>query len=431
MENEIIIHQSVRGESHIQRGTPKEDAADCGRFGDRIIGIVSDGHGDRRCMRSEIGSRMAVEITMEILKEWDMQAAFETDGLFEDQIHILARKIIEGWTQAVTAHFQENPLTEMELKEAGNLLGFYQKGEKISHIYGATLIAFLQMQDKLLLLQKGDGHAFVINRQGETEDDVISWDIIPWDSRCLLNVTTSLCDDDAADSFTWRLITGSELENIAAVMIGSDGVEDSFPNLEMAGTYYGTLAVACAENGAEETERALEQDLAKMSRNGSNDDISIAGLVYADRILPLKHLLETKKEIGELNLKRESLKSRISSMNSAFSRREQIVHENEEKLKRYQSETIEKEDQMEKLEQQIEMLEHQQLPPLKLSRDQMGLLLDERKSEEKKLQREVDESIQAYNDYKEKLDAKKKEYDELCDQIKTLKSSSFENEENG
>ena len=415
MKNEIIIHQSVRGESHIQRGTPKEDAAVCVRFDDRIIGVVSDGHGDQRCMRSEIGSQMAVDITLEILKGWDLQAACDADGLFEDQIHLLARTIVDKWTKAVTAHFQEVPLTENELQKAGNFLEFYQKGEKISHIYGATLIAFLQTQDKLLFLQKGDGHAFVINQQGETENDIISWDAIPWDDRCLLNVTTSLCDSDAADSFTWRLITGSEMENIAAIMIGSDGVEDSFPNLEMAGLYYGNLAVACAENGVEETEQTLELDLEKMSRNGSKDDISIAGLVYPNRILPLKQKLEAKKEIGQLIIQMESLKSRLSSMNSAFSRREQIVREKEEKLNRYQSETREIEDQQEKLERKIDM---------------QKLLLDDRYSEEEKLQREIDESIQAYDDYKQKLDAVKKEYDEIGNQLEALQAGFSEGKEN-
>ena len=327
MKQYQVICQSVRGASHIRRGTPKEDAAAVVRLNDRIIGAVSDGHGDPRCMRSDIGSQLAVDIAMELLREWDPGNVFDDAEAFDARVTALAQGIVDRWNQAVEAHFRENPLTETELKDAGNMRSGFLQGRHISHIYGATLIALLRTEEYLFLLQKGDGHAVVIDRDGNVNDQVV-----PWDNRCYLNITTSLCDPDASDTFTHRLLQGEEAGNIAAVMLGSDGVEDSFANSDLMGAYYGLLAVECAENGEEATEKAMLRDLSEMSEYGSKDDISVVGLIDPEAVLPLKPLFERMQQRGALALKLQSSVTRLSSMSAAYARREQQLQAKRDEL---------------------------------------------------------------------------------------------------
>lgn len=338
MKHYQVICQSVRGASHIQHGTPKQDAAGILRLDGRIVGAVSDGHGDPRCMRSQVGSRLAVDIALALLRDWDPKDANDA------HVAALARDIAGRWTRAVEAHFQENPLTEAELANAGNLRAHYAQGRYITHIYGATLIALLRWEDGLLLLQKGDGHAVIIDRNGVMDDQVI-----PWDERCYLNVTTSLCDADAPDTFTHRLLRGEDLESIAAVLLGSDGVEDSFSDRDLMGAYYGLLAVECAENGEAATEAAMLGDLAEMSRYGSKDDISVAGVIDPELILPLKPVFERMQARGALALRLESTSKRLESMSAAYARREQQLQARQRALEAFQRESAEKARTMEAL----------------------------------------------------------------------------------
>jgi hypothetical protein len=87
--------------------------------------------------------------------------------------------------------FTENPLTLDERAKCDRYLDRYDRGEKLEHIYGTTLIAGLLTDKYLLLLQQGDGRCDVFDANGEVSQP------IPWDDKCFANVTTSLCEDDA------------------------------------------------------------------------------------------------------------------------------------------------------------------------------------------------------------------------------------------
>ena len=394
MKHYHVICQSVRGESHVQRRTPKEDAAAVIRMDDRVIGAVSDGHGDPRCMRSQVGAQMAVDIALELLRDWDAEDTLEGETLLDSHIASLARAIVDRWNQTVAAHFQENPLTEAELLNAGNLKESYIQGRRISHIYGATLIAFLRSKDYLLLLQKGDGHAVLIDRQGRIDDRVI-----PWDDRCYLNVTTSLCDMDASDTFTYCILRNGEVEDIAAVMLGSDGVEDSFSNPDLMGAYYGLLAVECIENGEEATNMAMLDDLAEMSKYGSKDDISVVGLIDPEIIPSLKPIFERMQKRGTLVLKLESSASRLASMSAAHARREQQLRAKRRLLEEYQRRSAEIIEKKNALDVEIEQCV----------------------VEENRLKHEVTEMEADFEAYNKKLETTRLEREQLLAEIEQLK----------
>ena len=420
MKDYMVICQSVQGESHIQRGTPKEDAAAVIRLDDRIVGAVSDGHGDPRCMRSQVGSQLAVDIVLELLRDWSFEGALDDAALIDSRLTALAHEIIDRWNQAVEAHFRENPLTEEELQNAGNMRSSYLQGRHITHIYGSTLIALLRLEDSLLLLQKGDGHAVVIDREGRVDDQVI-----PWDDRCYLNVTTSLCDSDAPDTFTWRLLFPEEVENIAAVLLGSDGVEDSFSNPELMGAYYGLLAAECVENGEEATEKAMLSDLAEMSKYGSKDDISVVGLIDPEKIPPLKPVFERMQKRGTLALRLDSSTTRLGSMSAAYARREQQLQAKRRALEEYRQasrEIIEKRDLLEEQGSTPDMLILQER---KRDRESLQRKIDQRNIEEGRLRKRVSGLTADYERYDRKRSAARLKHAQLLDKVNHPSADPF------
>ena len=67
MANYHAFHSTTRGYSHILKDTCCEDASFSIDERDIHVAVVSDGHGDPACFRSQIGSRLAVEIAGEKL----------------------------------------------------------------------------------------------------------------------------------------------------------------------------------------------------------------------------------------------------------------------------------------------------------------------------------------------------------------------------
>ena len=56
MANYHAFHHTTIGHSHVLKNTCCEDASCCISEGDVHVAVVSDGHGDPACFRSQIGS---------------------------------------------------------------------------------------------------------------------------------------------------------------------------------------------------------------------------------------------------------------------------------------------------------------------------------------------------------------------------------------
>ena len=118
-------------------------------------------------------------------------------------------------------------------------------------------------------LQIGDGKCVAIDAAGKPQQP------IPWDERCFLNQTTSLCDSDAI-SLIRSVYTTNNLP--IAVFAASDGVDDTYTTDERLYTFYQTLWKMLRDN-PDKAVTDLQDFLPKMSEQGSHDDISIAGVI--------------------------------------------------------------------------------------------------------------------------------------------------------
>ncbi len=296
-----LFCNSVRGSSHIRKGTPCEDFGikiDCGEF---KIFAVADGHGDPNCLRSNIGSKYICQIASEELEDFALtikEQAWE-EKLFDKHeamqlVERLILSIVGKWANAVGEELEQNPLSEEEIQKAPAYAKEYMKGIRTERMYGTTLIAGLQTERYLLLLQQGDGRCDVFDFEGNVSQP------IPWDDRCVGTATTSLCDNDAAQSCRYHIID-LQKNPVIACIAGTDGVEDSFPtSMEKTHAFYRDLLRYACENGVQALEEHLVDELNDLSANGSADDVTVSGIVDVERVKPFLEAFAEKNRLVDL-----------------------------------------------------------------------------------------------------------------------------------
>lgn len=305
---------SARGASHIREGKTCEDAGLIRMDGRAIAFAIADGHGDSNCPRSALGSELAVEIAVGELLSFARsieEEAWEERLLDQRFSEPLRRQLISSiiglWSEAVNDNFAVRPLDVAEREGCKRYIERYDRGERIEHIYGTTLIAGLATEAYLLLLQQGDGRCVVFDMKGNVDQP------IPWDERCFANVVTSLCDNDAAQSCR-SYVLDLRAHPIVAVFAGSDGVDDSFLTMEMCHSFYRGLLIRADEEGVNGLQDYLEASLSEFSEKGSGDDVTIAGLVDPSRLRSLKERFEADNTRAWIDAKLEDIDARLKSM---------------------------------------------------------------------------------------------------------------------
>lgn len=270
------------GSAHSESGLPVQDraCARCVTLCDGRTGTLmalSDGHGGAVHCRSDIGAEIAVETALELLPGFiesicsrmslaqdsvgrgvvtdelsPEEDRTEVDSLFESDFRAFFSRLNSRWSAGIFKHMEEYPLDPPLPIPA--------------RAYGCTLIGAAVFDDFWLTFQLGDGAVVGIGENG------CPLNPIPSDSRCHSNITTSMCMNGPAD---FRYAYGVKVP--LALMICSDGVEDSFDSHETLAT--GLLAPIVDEissAGMDAVERDLADILPRLSCDVSHDDMSIA-----------------------------------------------------------------------------------------------------------------------------------------------------------
>ena len=301
----VTFHKTVRGSLHILRNIPCEDCSasysdESGRY---HIAVVADGHGDPACMRSAYGAQAVVKVAADCLRTFAETSLAEnssetldclsTPRNIRQTLQQLTNTIISQWYQNIYLHLEETPLTEDELTCADRYAEEYRAGKRLAHVYGTTLIAALQLPDYLILVQQGDGRCVIFYADGEVGQP------IPWDERCFENITTSMCDEDVAASIRHCVISLKE-HPVIACYLGSDGVEDSYRDMEGTHNFYRKLSGELVHRNVSDFEQYLGEMLPVFSQEGSGDDVSVAGIVDTEVIASLIPCFESLSQQYDL-----------------------------------------------------------------------------------------------------------------------------------
>ena len=291
---------SYIGASNIKRGTECQDASISFSNGDYSIIVVCDGHGGDDYVRSSKGSDIAKEVALKkvkkFIKDFEKIESFEKDKDYYDRVmYNLKASIIFSWNEKVKEDISKNPFTEEELNrvsEGARKRYSNDKSEKFYSAYGTTMIAVVCTEKYCFAIQIGDGKCIFINSDGEFIQPV------PIDEKCFLNVTTSICDEDAIDSFRHIFIEKSDSKSLpVAVFIGTDGVDDSFQNDQQLYELYRTVLYSFSNTKFEDAYEELKNYIPTLSKHGSGDDISIASILDIENIKELDFIKSFEKDL--------------------------------------------------------------------------------------------------------------------------------------
>lgn len=316
-----------QGESHKAINKVCQDYARCYIDNDMAIAVVSDGHGGSRYFRSDIGSKAVVDCTIELVKSFVSNVNKEVfvgkpfcavSALTTERKHSDLRKecvvdkhlkqlftsIIYTWRKTVEEHAANHPFSTDELK----LINNPDEPSSIDKTYGCTLMCYVNTPDYWFAFHIGDGKCFSFDEQG-------NWcEPIPWDEHCFLNKTTSICDNNSIEEL--RYCYQGDGHFPVSIFLASDGLDDSLGEESNQANFYIQVLKLLNEKGTKEVQSELETTLPKLSKIGSQDDMSIA-LIYDENLLPsvIPHVIKwqrdnIQREIDSVNIKLDELRNK-------------------------------------------------------------------------------------------------------------------------
>ncbi len=463
MSNLIIFNSTHRGASHIKKGTVCQDYSLSYESEDGTVqvAIVCDGHGSDTYVRSDVGSRLAAEITLGNIRDFvktvparlflnkrgavtshpkDEEAAFsslqqnpdkmteiERQRYQQDQdffrqveevreqdqcLTMLFGRIYMQWLQAIEKDALEHPFNEHEQTMLGIIYQKWQEdlknglqgiGTRIVKAYGSTLMAFVRTPLYWLAFHIGDGKLMAC-------DAALQWtEPVPWDCRCFLNVTTSLCDSSPIGEFRYAFSGQGDFP--VAVILGSDGLDDSWGNFERLANFYSQTVGIFHDLGKEKALSDLDEFLPKLSAKASQDDMSMAGIIDMELLKTGVAAYRKEREIRELNAER---KKRTAELD--------VVKQKAEELKDKIAALMKEKDEKEKEKNTLLNL----LKIRSTTLDDLLVRLEETTAREQEAQESLKQETDAYQDW---LTANQKKYTDLKDEVTRLREQALQEAE--
>lgn len=289
---------SCQGESHKADNKPCQDASFSAVYDDGLaMAIVCDGHGGERYFRSDVGARMATEVIRDSVKKfcqivdkslfvgkpYTAVEAITSEEIVKKQtpedkvLRQLFSSIIYQWNEKIKEHAAKTAISEWEKEHVPQkYLDELHTSETFEKLYGCTLMVYVQTPDYWLAFHLGDGKCISF------QSDPFWHEPIPWDERCFLNKTTSLCDSNAINEFRYSYQGDGHYP--WAIFLGSDGMDDSFGEDANLVNFYIQVVKMLVTEGKDTTIKSIESDLPQLSKIGSKDDMSVAFVYNPDEL---------------------------------------------------------------------------------------------------------------------------------------------------
>lgn len=340
MKGVSSLKHTCQGESHKATYKPCQDFSQAESKDAYAVAVVSDGHGGARYFRSDKGSELAVRCAKKAIakfvKETSNTLLFKgkiltqiginpekSDNKVYTALSWLVSSIIRQWNSEILKDAQTRSITEWEQQHVeqkyldeftSSLSGDEGTLEKI---YGCTLMAYVMTEEYWFAFQIGDGKMvfFNLGDQGIEENQ-----FIPWDDKCFLNKTTSICDSDAASEFRFAYCGDGSFPE--AVFLGSDGIDDTYGDGDKLTDFYIRIYKEIATSSPKQVKKTLASDLPIISKMGSQDDMSIACIYWNNnervhqnaRLMSQWQLAKLHQESNVLETKKSTLREKIERL---------------------------------------------------------------------------------------------------------------------
>lgn len=294
-----VIGESVRGASHARANLPNQDAirwAPESGVGLPLILAVSDGHGSAKSFRSDVGARLAVETTTEVIRDLlngqpDLANLSAIKRTAEER---LPQELARRWNEAVETHLRHNPfspdkLSALEEKDGAAARQAVETNPLLA--YGATILAVLVAESFIIYLQLGDGDILAVSETGEVARP------LPKDERLFANETTSLCSRNAWRDFCVSFQALSDLPP-ALILLATDGYANSFRDEEGFLKVGADIWEMISSDGLDKVNDNLEDWLTEASQAGSGDDITLGIACRMDALRELAERVTAERQLG-------------------------------------------------------------------------------------------------------------------------------------
>ena len=210
-------------------------------------------------------------------------------------------------------------------------------------------MAFAQTKHYWFAFHIGDGKCIAF------QPDSIWFEPIPWDERCFLNKTTSICDSEAINEFRYCYQGDGNFPTI--VFLGSDGVDDSFGETANMVNFYIQFSKEIV-NSEKQALSSIESTLPELSRIGSKDDMSVACVYNRNKLKEFMPVLldwqikQVQTDINDADERIAILTDRIDHFSDTITQDNRIKIE----LQYAQSDLMKAHDQKENLIRKINKL---------------------------------------------------------------------------
>ena len=270
--NELLFdNMSIQGFSHKRIEKECQDSS-LSFMGEGFGGIlVCDGHGGDKYIRSAYGSKIACEVGREKITEF-MEHVSHSNKKLEENFVRLENAIVSEWRSRMEAHYTAFPLCEdgrfsaLEKSDQDALMKNPIKA------YGSTFIAAVMTDEMTFVLKLGDGNALLFY-----EDGTVEMPSELEDEELQFNVTTSLCNSDAAMCFHHCCRNYADGNRVAGITLTSDGVINCYPSENAYISFMENIFFAYGEE-PDTTKEELLPVLDTLSEKGSGDDLSVSVL---------------------------------------------------------------------------------------------------------------------------------------------------------
>lgn len=276
---------SVIGASHEKRDMVCQDSSAFKVGSSYAIAVVADGHGSKKHFRSNMGSKFAVEATVETIERF-----YADTEKFEDNfprnhkmiIQNIQKQIISCWNAKVAEHIRTNPVT---VEEKSTFTPEEFEKIPVESYYGTTLVAAVTGSDYTFGFQIGDGSLVGVFEDGETEM------LIDYEESNPANITSSICNSNAASMFASFYVNNRKL---LALFVSTDGLYTSFGSDKDFLDYHTIISGQLSESNS--FEDAVVKNLRKRAHFGTEDDISLSCVYDYDLIRQKSDVLKKKIE---------------------------------------------------------------------------------------------------------------------------------------